>query len=91
MPIYEYGEKEGGEKCWEDAKPIVRELGELLEAKGGPFIEGDTPSYPDFFIVATLQMLKRIDAKILARLVEMEGALGKLHKACGPWLKRDDY
>ncbi|RAL65694.1 hypothetical protein DID88_005362 [Monilinia fructigena] len=43
----------------------------------GPFIEGNTPSYPDFFIVATLHMMKRIDAKILSRLVEMEEALGK--------------
>lgn len=42
MPLSEYGKKEGGEKCWEDAKPIVRELGKLLEAESGPFIEGDT-------------------------------------------------
>ncbi|KAB8297793.1 hypothetical protein EYC80_001592 [Monilinia laxa] len=91
MPISEYGKKEGGEKCWEDAKPIVRELGKLLEAESGPFIEGNTPSYPDFFIVATLQMMKRIDAKILSRLVEMEEALGKLYEGCKPWLKRDDY
>lgn len=42
MPIYEYGKKEGGEKCWEDAKPVTRELGELLKANGGPFIGGDT-------------------------------------------------
>lgn len=42
MDIYEYGEKEGKEKCWEDAKPVVRKLGKLLKAKGGPFIEGET-------------------------------------------------
>ncbi|KAI9649746.1 hypothetical protein NHQ30_002327 [Ciborinia camelliae] len=40
MPLAEYGEKEGGEKCWEDAEPVVRELGKLLKAEGGPFIEG---------------------------------------------------
>ncbi|KAJ8067694.1 hypothetical protein OCU04_003300 [Sclerotinia nivalis] len=90
MPLSEYGEKEGGEKCWEAAEPIVRELGKLLKTNGGPFIEGDTPSYADFFIVATLQMLNRIDAKIFARLVEMEDSLGKVHEACTPWLKRDD-
>ncbi|TEY73281.1 hypothetical protein BOTCAL_0080g00090 [Botryotinia calthae] len=91
MDIYEYGKKEGKEKCWEDTEPIVRELGKLLKAKGGPFIEGDTPTYADFFIVATLQMINRIDAKIFARLVEMEDSLGKVHTACKPWLKRDDH
>ena len=45
MDIYEYGEKEGKEKCWEDTEPIVRELGKLLKAKGGPFIEGDTREF----------------------------------------------
>ncbi|KAF5872244.1 putative glutathione s-transferase protein [Botrytis fragariae] len=91
MDIYEYGEKEGKEKCWEDAEPVVRELGKLLKAKGGPFIEGETPTYADFFIVATLQMINRIDAKIFARLVEMEDSLGKVHAACKAWLKRDDH
>ena len=62
-------------------------------------IEGDNPpnkwnliaSYADFFIVATLQMFKRVDEKIFVRLVEMEEALGKVYEACKPWLKRDDY
>ncbi|TGO86596.1 hypothetical protein BPOR_0291g00150 [Botrytis porri] len=91
MDIYEYGEKEGKEKCWEDVEPVVCGLGKLLKAKGGPFIEGETPTYADFFIVATLQMINRIDAKIFARLVEMEDSLGKLHTACNPWLKRGDH
>ncbi|TGO49938.1 hypothetical protein BOTNAR_0411g00060 [Botryotinia narcissicola] len=91
MDIYEYGEKEGKEERWRDAEPVVRELGKLLKTKGGTFIEGGTPTYADFFIVATLQMMNRIDVKIFARLVEMEDSLGKVHAACKPWLKRDDH
>ena len=48
-------------------------------------------TYADFFIVATLQMINRIDAKIFARLVEMEDSLEKVHTACKPWLERDDH
>jgi len=92
MPLSEYSEKKGGEECWKAAEPVIESLGELLKsAGGGPFIEGDTPSYADFFIVATLQMFKRVDEKIFARLVETEEALGKVYEACKPWLKRDDY
>lgn len=41
MPLSEYGQKEGGEKCWENAEPVARELGNLLKSNGGPFIDGN--------------------------------------------------
>ncbi|KAJ9647516.1 hypothetical protein H2204_000145 [Knufia peltigerae] len=54
---------------------------------GGPFINGDVPSYPDFIVVAFLAWFQRVDEQASERLLEFgNGELQRLWHACKPWL-----
>lgn len=41
-PLEELKKQTGGEEAWMEALPSLRELGEVLTAKDGPFCMGDT-------------------------------------------------
>ncbi|CZR69457.1 uncharacterized protein PAC_19357 [Phialocephala subalpina] len=81
----------GGEEAWMEALPGIKALGELLGKNGGPFVEGDTPSYADFVTVGWLQFLKVIEEDYYQRLVKVDPAIGKLYDASKPWLERNDH
>ncbi|RFN54741.1 hypothetical protein FIE12Z_975 [Fusarium flagelliforme] len=49
------------EKTWEGVREKMEELSELMMKNGGPFILGETPSYTDFFIAASLQSARTVD------------------------------
>lgn len=48
-------------------------------------------SYADFVIVGYLQMAKRIDEELFARIGAAGPSLRRLYEACAPWLERDDH
>ena len=80
-----------GEKAWAQIEAPLKELGDILKAKAGPFALGETVSYADFVIVAFLHFAKRIDEAIYERLVATKPALKEVYEASTPWLERDDH
>ena len=42
MSLSEFMEKEGGEDAWVKSTPGLKELGDLIEKEGGPFVMGKT-------------------------------------------------
>lgn len=40
-----YKEEEGGEECWMEALPAIKELGEVLKRNEGPFVMGKTGEF----------------------------------------------
>lgn len=90
-PLSQIAKEIGGEEAWIEALPGIKELGEIVKAKGGPFVMGETPSYADFVIVGALHFLKVIEEDLYSRIVTIEPAFGKLYDASSQWLKRDDY
>ncbi|KAI4113594.1 MAG: hypothetical protein LQ345_005459 [Seirophora villosa] len=75
---------------WEEAKPVLRELGDILrENEGGPFVLGEEPSYGDFILVAVLQFFRRIGEDLFHRTVAADPALGKLYEASKQWVEKD--
>lgn len=81
----------GGEKAWDQVGAPLKEMGDMLKAKGGPFALGETVSYADFVIVAFLHFAKRVDEAIYEQLVGIEPALKMVYEASTPWLERDDH
>jgi len=45
MPLEQIEREKGTEQCWEEMKPIARDLGDLLREKGGPFFLGETGKF----------------------------------------------
>ncbi|KAL8718597.1 MAG: hypothetical protein Q9225_004282 [Loekoesia sp. 1 TL-2023] len=90
MPMDQFEREKGGDAAWEEARPIVAQIGELLKEKGGPFVLGETVSYADFILVGALHFFKKLGEGVYERFVEMEPALGRLYDASEQWLYRDD-
>lgn len=42
MPLEKYREERGGEKAWEAATPVLKQMGEILKKEEGPFVLGTT-------------------------------------------------
>jgi len=83
---------EGAEDAFNNAKPLVKELGEMLrENPDGPFLQGKTPSYADFVLVGWITMLDGI-GWMKGRFFDVEGGaeLAKLQQACAKWTERKD-
>ena len=56
--------------------------------KEGPFLEGETPSYADFLLVAFLAWAERADQTDWVRMVDSgDGELRRLWDASLPWLE----
>ncbi|KAI4122839.1 MAG: hypothetical protein LQ338_005591 [Usnochroma carphineum] len=90
MPLDQFEREKGGDAQWEEVRPTITQVGELLKKKGGPFVLGEEVSYADFILVGLLRLFKRIGEGVYERAVEMEPSLGRLYDASGEWLARDD-
>ena len=93
MPLDDFEKAKGGERAWDAAAPGLRELSEFLtkhKKDEGPFTLGSQVSYMDFWIVATLEGMRRIGQDLFDRLVAFDRRFGELHEACKPWMNRDD-
>ncbi|KAL8856101.1 MAG: hypothetical protein Q9178_007296 [Gyalolechia marmorata] len=80
------------EKAWREVRPLIRELGEVVGGKGGPFVRGEEVSYGDFVVVAGMRFLERCGEGALGRFLEGEeegGKLGALYEASKVWLERE--
>lgn len=76
------------EELWCELEKEITPVIELLQANGGPFVEGKVPSYPDFVMVAFLAWWLRVDRQAYERLVTLGGgALKILWDGCLPWLE----
>ena len=49
MPLSQLEKEEGGDKAWEKAEPLFKELGDWLRANGGPFLLGKTGKFAFLF------------------------------------------
>ncbi|KAF8854070.1 putative glutathione S-transferase [Acephala macrosclerotiorum] len=90
-PLLQLKKETDVEEAWMEALPGIKALGEMLKKNGGPFVEGDTPTYADFVIVGWLQFLKVIGEDLYQRLVKVDPAIGNLYDASRPWLERNDH
>lgn len=85
----------GLDKAWEDATPILREIGDVLrENESGPFALGGEISYADFILVGAMQFLRRIGGEgkesFYEKFVAIEPAFGKLFEASKYLLVKDN-
>ncbi|KAL8665422.1 MAG: hypothetical protein Q9202_002315 [Teloschistes flavicans] len=91
MPLARLAQEVGGEKAWEAARPLIRELGQLLrENEAGVFLGGEEVGYADFVLVGAMEFFRRIGEGLFERLVAEEEAFGRLYEACRGWVQRDD-
>lgn len=89
--LSEMGRDSDKEKAWAQFEPLLKEMGDILKAEGGPFALGKTVSYTDFVIVSLLQYSKRVDEAIYERAVAIEPSLRIVYDASKQWLERDDH
>lgn len=90
MPLDQLERERGGEAQWEEATPVIQEMGKLLQEKeGGPFVRGREVSYADFYLLGYLRMLERLGEGLLGRVVEIEPSFGRLYDAGRVWIERD--
>lgn len=96
MPLDQYWAEKGGEKAWDAAEPHIRAVTALLkENPEGPFFQGKTVTYADFYWAGFLIFLQRMGTEdVLGAALERSGD-DKVHldllKACEPWTKRNDH
>lgn len=95
MPLEQLEEEMGGEKAWEDARPVIKQFGELLREKEGVFLGGgEEVGYADFVLVGAMEFLVRVGGGagggVFERLVKEEEGFGRLYEACREWVQRDD-
>ncbi|KAH6657020.1 putative glutathione S-transferase [Truncatella angustata] len=94
-PLSEITEDERGDKAWEYATEPVKEITRLLrENSEGPFFEGNTVTYADFYWAGYLLFWKRIGDDTFQKLLSISGD-GDVHlkllEAVKPWSERDDH
>lgn len=98
-PLSEITEDEQGDKAWEYAAPAIKEVTRLLkENSEGPFFEGKTVTYADFYWIGFLLFWRRIGDDTFKKLISVSGEADnsdnvhlKLLEAAKPWTERDDY
>lgn len=92
MPVDEFEAKADSEESWKNAKPMLRELADLVvENKEGPYIHGKEPGYADILIGAMMHSYRILDEDFYRRLVAVDKTLEDLYAASRPWLQRDDH
>ncbi|KAL8924235.1 MAG: hypothetical protein Q9208_004199 [Pyrenodesmia sp. 3 TL-2023] len=90
MSLEQLEREKGGEAQWEEAGPVIREIGEMLrENDGGPFVRGKEVSYADFYLVGLLVFFERLGEGVLERFVGIEPALGRLWEGSRGLVERD--
>jgi glutathione S-transferase len=96
MPLDQFWNEKGGEVAWKAAEPHVRDITAMLKEKpDGPFFEGKTVTFADFYWTGLLVFLQRIGREdVFDELLKRSGD-EKVHldllKACDPWTKRNDH
>ena len=90
-PLSELEKKTSEDEAWKNAEPAIYELAELLKKQSGPFFLGETVSYADLILVATLQFLKRIERRLFDKIVSIAPAFGKVYDASEGWLEREAH
>jgi glutathione S-transferase len=94
MSLDKLAEKSGGETAWRNAKPGLDALEVQLSNHKkdiGPFVLGSTVSYGDFLVAGVCKWFKKADVAMYERLIDSVAPLSEHHKACQPWLARDDH
>lgn len=96
MPLEQFWNEQGGDVAWNASEPHIREITAMLKEKPeGPFFEGKTVTYADFYWTGFLIFLQRMgEDDVLGELLRRSGD-EKVHldhlKACEPWTKRNDH
>ena len=83
--------EEKEEKLWKDVQGDFDAVGDLLQTnqKDGPFVMGSSPSYIDFWVVGSLQLMKVVDERSFERF-KKHPAYMRLYEACAPFLEKQD-
>ncbi|KIX06461.1 uncharacterized protein Z518_04437 [Rhinocladiella mackenziei CBS 650.93] len=90
MTLDQYAQ--GRDKGFEDAKPFVKQLGEMLkENPGGPFLMGGEPCYADLVVLGWVKMMDGLGWKEKFFACEGGEEIKRLYEAGGKWLERDSY
>lgn len=98
-PFSEITEEERGDKAWAKAEEPIKEITRLLkENPDGPFFDGKTVTYADFYWAAYLLFWQKIGDDKFQKLLGVSGEAGKsdnvhlqLLEAVKPWSDRRDH
>lgn len=95
VPLDRSEKEKGGQSAWDNAKPLVDEITNILkEKKGGPYFLGDEVSYADFVWAGFLMFLQRLGTYVWEKMMETMGTDAEMHvgllNALEPWRLRDD-
>ena len=93
ITLDELAEKNGGEKAWASAVPVMTRLKAFLtenKRDQGPFILGSTPSYGDLYIIALFQAAEVVSKGMYEKIVGFDQAFRDLHEAGRKWTLKVD-
>jgi glutathione S-transferase len=95
MPLDRFYREKGGDVAWDAGEKHVREITALLkENPEGPFLQGKTVTYADFYWAGFLIFMRSMGEDVLGELLKRSGD-EKVHldflKACERWTKRSDH
>ncbi|OIW25346.1 thioredoxin-like protein [Coniochaeta ligniaria NRRL 30616] len=96
MPLDQFWNEKGGEVAWKAAEPHIRDITAMLkENPEGPFFDGKTVTYADFYWTGFLLFLHHMGKEdVFDELLKRSGD-EKVHlehlKAAEAWTKRDDH
>ena len=92
MPLSELEQSKDAKEAWQNAKPGVEKLKELLHQNSeGPFVKGKQVTYADFIIVGAFEFIMLLGDDVYEKTMAFDPSFPSLHKACQPWLKRNDH
>ena len=96
MPLDQYWNEKGGDVAWKAAEPHIREITAMLkENSDGPFFDGKTVTYGDFYWTGFLIFVQRLGKDDVFDVMLKLSGDEKVHldhlKACEPWRKRNDH
>ncbi|KAJ5082396.1 hypothetical protein N7532_011439 [Penicillium argentinense] len=73
MPVEELEKTQGGEKAWNQAEPVLREVTALLKQNEGPYLLGSTVSYADLVWASVLLFSERIGPDFFEEALKRTG------------------
>ena len=79
------------EQAWEDVRPHIKALVELLKENDGDFVGGKELGYPDLYLIGMWQHIKKVSREDMYKKLMEEKAIEKHNKACEKWTERNDH
>ncbi|KAK5168170.1 uncharacterized protein LTR77_006738 [Saxophila tyrrhenica] len=96
ISLPELGVSDKAKGAWEEAKPKMEELRQVLTEKEGKYVLGDEVSFADFVVAGFWVFMKKVDqggdkgGDIFGNVMGFDDAFPRHMEACSKWLERED-